>query len=200
MSSGDEAERAQRAAGFERRAAAHEQILFGFEIRRRRFLQIFFQPFEPPLDRSEIREDQFVFDEARIARRIDRRVRMRHRGIAKRAHDVQQRVRVAIRHDVDERLRVAAARGHVRELHRGRHALLRLKHRRQLIEPVVGHARHADVGLGFAVRARGFVDAGEQFEEGGLAGTGETNQAGAQHEELRMLPRGSFADTFSGEN
>ena len=85
---------------------------------------------------------------AHVARRIDRAGRVRHRGIAKHADDVQQRVGVAERRDVEQRLRAglrAADAGDVGELDRRRHVLARVEQRGQPIEPLVGHPRDADV-------------------------------------------------------
>ena len=78
---------------------------------------------------------------------------MRNRGIAEHADDVEQRVGVAERRDVEQRLRAglrAADAGDVGELHRRRHVLARVEERRQPIEPLVGHARDADVRVGLA--------------------------------------------------
>jgi hypothetical protein len=94
---------------------------------------------------------------------------MRHGGIAKRAHHMEQRVRVAVRDDVHERFRVAASGGHVREFDRGWHALLRVEQRRQPVEALVGDPRDADVRFGAALRSRRLPGAREQLKEGGLA-------------------------------
>ena len=49
----------------------------------------------------------------------------------------------------------AADAGDVGEFHRRRHALARVEERRQLVEPLVGHARDADVRVRLAAAARG---------------------------------------------
>jgi hypothetical protein len=100
---------------------------------------------------------------------------MRHHRIAKRAHDVQQCVGVAIRHHIEQRHSFAARGRHVCELHRRGGPLFRLEHCGQLIEPCVRNARHADVCLGLAVRTGGFPSAREQLKEGGLSGRGESD-------------------------
>ena len=69
-------------------------------------------------------------------------------GIAKHANDVQQRVGVAERCDVEKGRRAdlrAADAGDVRELDRRRHMLARIEERRQPVEPLIGHARDADI-------------------------------------------------------
>ena len=81
-------------------------------------------------------------------------VDVRHRFVAKRADHVDERVGVLVRGDVDERLRAAAACGEIGELHRGGHALPRVEHRRQTIQPHVRHFGHADLHLAAAVAAR----------------------------------------------
>ena len=70
-----------------------------------------------------------------VARGIDRSCRVRHRGIAEHADDVQQRVGVAERRDVEQRLRAGLRRrraGDIGELHGRRHLLARVEQRRQL--------------------------------------------------------------------
>ena len=104
---------------------------------------------------------------------------MRDRRVAERAHDVQQGIGISIRDDIDERFRVAAPRRHVGKFDGSRHALLRLKQRGQQVEAHVRHTRNSDVGLGFSVCTRRLVDAGEQFEDGGLARSGESCKAGS---------------------
>ncbi len=94
---------------------------------------------------------------------------MRDRRIAKRPHDMQERVGIAVRDDVEQGGGVAAARRHVGELDRGRHALLRLKQRRQLVEAIVGYAGDAHVRLGATGRARRLAGARHQLKERGLA-------------------------------
>jgi len=100
---------------------------------------------------------------------------MRHHRIAERAHDVQQRIGVAIRHHIEQRHSFAARGRHVCELHRRRGALFRLEHRGQLVEPCVRDARYADVRFGLTVRTGRFPGAREQLKEGGLSGRGQSD-------------------------
>ena len=125
-----------------------------------------------------------------VARGIDRARRMRHRRIAEHPHDVQQCVGVAERRDVEQRLRAglrAAGAGDVGEFHRRRHALARVEQRREPVEPLVGHARDADVRFRLAARARRFARAGQQLEEGGFARRGKADQSCTEHVRLRPL-------------
>ena len=81
---------------------------------------------------------------------------MRHRRIAKHAHDVQQRVGVAERRDVEQRLRAAFAPADTAMSANSTVAgtcLRGIEQRGQRVEPLVGHARDADVGFGLAARA-----------------------------------------------
>ena len=112
--------------------------------------------------------------------RIDRLLRMRH------ADDRETRApRAAARRRCDTRRRRRAssprrARRHVGELHRGRHALLRLKQRGQPVEPVVGHRRRRRWPRPCRAFGRG-VHARQELEERGLARGRKTDQSGAQH-------------------
>ena len=69
---------------------------------------------------------------------------------------VHERVGVAVRRHVEQRVGAGPGRAarDVGELHRGRHPLARVVHRRQDVQPRVGHARHAERGLELAVGRR----------------------------------------------
>ena len=100
---------------------------------------------------------------------------MRDRLVAKRAHDVHERVGVLVAGDVDERLRAGARRrDDVGELDGRGHALARVVHRGQRVEPRVGHLRDADVDV--ALAARRVPGAGHELKEGGLAAGGEADE------------------------
>ena len=123
-----------------------QHVALAFELGRAALLQVLLEPLEPPLGDAEVGEDQLVFHRLRVARRIDRARRMRDGRIVERAQDVDERVGVLVGGDVDERLRAAGPPGdrEVGELDRRRHALFRVVHRGQAIEPRVGHLRNAD--------------------------------------------------------
>ena len=129
---------AQRLALLEQRAAALQDLLFLLQLRRGAgFLQISLEPFEPPLDDAEVREDDFVFHRPHVARGIDGAGRVRHGRIAKHAHDVEQRVRVAERRDVEQGGGAGLpGRGapHVGEFDGRRRVFLRVEERGQLVE------------------------------------------------------------------
>ena len=67
----------------------------------------------------------------------------------------------------------AAGTGDVGELHRRRHPLAGVEERGQPIEPLVGHARDADVRVRLARRARRLASARQELEQGGLARRGK---------------------------
>ena len=73
--------------------------------------------------------------------------------------------------------------GDVEELHRRRHRPLRLYDPRELVEPVVGDVRRADVRI---LRGEGIVrgenaGGGERVEERGLADVGQSDDAESEH-------------------
>ena len=111
-----EIERAQRPSVFERRAAERDDVALALELGRAALLQILLEPFEPALGDAEVREDQLVFHRLRVARRIDRPRRMRHRRIVEGAEDVDERVGVLVGGDVDQRLRAAGSPGAARSV------------------------------------------------------------------------------------
>jgi hypothetical protein len=192
-----EIERAQRLSVFEGRPAPLQDVLLLFEFRvAARLLQIALETLEAPFDDAKVGKDQLVLHRAHVTRRIDGSRRVRHRGIAKHADHVQERVGVAERSDVEQRrgtrLRAGCA-AHVGELDGGRHVLLRVEQRRQAIEAIVGHAGDADVRFLFAAGAGGFAGAGEQLKESSLARRRESNEAGSQH------GRSAHASTALGE-
>ena len=106
---------------------------------------------------------------------------MRHRRVAEGAHDVEQRVGVSIGADVEQGLGVSSAGRHVGKLHGRRYAALRMEERRELVEPVVGNARDADVGFGLAVCPGRLAGAREKLKERGFSRRGESDQAGSKH-------------------
>ena len=92
----------ERTPGFERRAALFEHVLLAFQVGvRGRLLRVALEAFEAPFDDAQVREDDFLFHRAHVARGIDGSRRVRHRRIAKQADDVKQRVSVAKRCDVE---------------------------------------------------------------------------------------------------
>ena len=190
-----EIERAQRPALLERRPAEREHVALAFELGGAALLQILLEPLEPALGDAEVREDQLVFHRLRVARRIDRARRVRHGRILERAQHVDERVGVLVGDDVDERLRAGRLPGgrQVGELDGRRHALPRVEHRREPVEPRVGHFRDADERLALAVRrARRFRGAGHELEERGLAAGTEADEGCPKHEmeSVRIVARG----------
>ena len=148
-----EAERSQRLPVLERGAAPHQQILFLVQVRRLVLLEVLLHALEPAFDDAEVGEDQLVFHRLGIARRVDRAGRMRDGFIAKRADHVHERVGVLVTGDVDQRGGPGApGRDHVGEFDRRGHALLRIEHRREAIEPRIGHLRDADDRFGLPPR------------------------------------------------
>ena len=105
--------------------------------------------------------------------------------IPKRAQDVNERVGVLVGHDVDQRLGAAglAGRREIGEFDGRRHPFLRVVHRRQAIEPRVGHFRDADRRFALAVgRPRGFPGAGHQLKQGGLPAGTEAYEGRSEHD------------------
>ena len=78
----------------------------------------------------------------------------------------------------------AAGAGDVGELDGRGHVLLRVEQRGQLVEALVGHARHADVRVGLPAGARRVAGAGQQLKERGLARRRKPNESCAQHTDL----------------
>ena len=72
----------------------------------------------------------------------------------------------------------------VDDLDRGVDGLLRLRHRRQLVEAIVGHLGHTDVGVlrGERVRRSERTTAGQRVVQRTLARVGETDQSETFHE------------------
>src|SRR6185295_4284767 len=137
------------------------------------------------------------------------RVDVRHGRVAERAHDVDQcvggpKVAELLRADALSCLRRVA--GHtacdawreteiaVGDLRVRR--LLRFVHRRELVDPVVGHFRDADVRLTFGAGegARRGVPAGQQVEEGRLA---DVRQTGDRRDEIHVSVAASTSGSFS---
>ena len=163
-----QAKRAQRLPGFERSPAADEDVALFAQFRIQTLLDVALEPFEAAFDDAKIGEDDLVFHGTNVACRIDRSRRVRHGGIAKHPHDVQQRVGVPERRQIEHRLRAglrAARAGNVRELHRRRHVLFRIEECCQTIEPLVGHAGHANVRFGLAALPGRFAGARQQLKE-----------------------------------
>jgi len=97
---------------------------------------------------------------------------------------VQQRVRVSKRSDVEQGLGAtlrASHAGNVREFNGRRHPLAWVEQRGELIETIVGHPGHADVGVGLSAPGRGLSNAGEELEKRRLPGRRESNEACTQH-------------------
>ena len=110
--------------------------------------------------------------------------RMRHRGIAERAHDVQRarpRCETARRRAVPWRPSGVRPAMSANSTVAGT-CLRGLKSAVKPIEPLVGDARDADVGLALPPGARRFARAGQQLKEGGLAGRREPDETCSQHQ------------------
>ena len=177
-------ERAQRPPVLERLPAHDQDVALALKISGTGLLQVLLDPFQPAFGHAEIRQNQLVLHRPRIACRFHLTGRVGHCRIAEGAHDVHQCVGILVCDDVDERLGAAARRREVGEFNGGRHALARVVHRGQAIEPRVGNFRNADRGFTLAVRgARGPGRAGHELEEGGLAAGRESNEGGAKHAE-----------------
>ena len=167
-------QRTQWLAVFECRLAALHQLAFFVELGGATLLQIFFESLESPFNDHEVGEDQLVFHRLCVARGIDRACRMRDGRIAEGAHDVHERVGVLVSGNIDECLRAGfCRRDDVGELDRCRHALLRVVHPGQDVEPGVGNLGDADVDVAFS--AWRLFGAGHQLEQGRLAAGGETD-------------------------
>ncbi len=107
-----------------------------------------------------------------------------HRGIAKHAHDMQQRIGVAERREIEQRLGAglgAAGAGDVGELHRRGHVLARIEERRQAIEAGIGDAGNANVGFRLSPGPRRLARARQQLKERRLARRRESKQACSEH-------------------
>ena len=110
------------------------------ELARARFLQILFDSLEATFGDAEISEQQLVFHRLRVTRGIHRSRRVRHRLVAKRAHDVHQRVSVLVRGNVNECLRTRARRrDQIGEFDGRGNAFARVVHRREDVEARVRH-------------------------------------------------------------
>ena len=161
-------------------ASLHEVALL-LELRGFTLLEILLDAFEPALGDAEVREDQLVLHRLRIARGIDRARRVRDRRIAKRANDVDERVGVLVAGNIDERLRPRARGGDdVGELDSRRHPFLRVVHRGQLVQPLVGDFGDPDIHV--ALAARRLVNARHQLKESGFSAGRKANQRRAQHD------------------
>ena len=121
---------------------------------------------------------------AHVARGIDGAGRVRHRRIAKHAHDVEQRVGVAERRDVEQRggARLpAAGAAHVGEFDRRRRVFLRIEERGQLVEARSGTRETPTLASCLPAGAGRLPGARQELEERGLARGGKSNEAGSQH-------------------
>ena len=190
-------ERAARAAACAFSSAVLQRqhdLALRFEVGRAHLLQVPLDAFEPALGDAEVGEDQLVLHRLGVGRRVDRRAHGGDGLVAKRAHDVHERVGVAERRHVEQCLgRCVPGARQVGELDRGRHPPRGDEQSREPVEPRVGHPRHADRRLDLPVTAApgGVVVARHQVEEGGLAGRRESNQRSAQHVRRLILTRHS---------
>ena len=187
-----EVQRTERPAVFECLAANREDVALAFELRRAGFPEVALEAFEPPLGDAKVREDQLVFHRLGVACGIDRAGRMWNGRILKRAEHVDEGVGVLIGDDVHECFCAAgsARRREVGELDGRGHAFSRVVHRRQAIQPRVGHFGDADCRLALAVdRAGGFPHARHQLKQRRLPARRESYEGRPKHVETAMLAR-----------
>jgi len=140
-----------------------------------------FDPLEPLLDERRVGERQFELHRRGVTRRVDRRLRVRHRLILERAHNVDQRIaprelRQELRRrplPATERLARKVDVADIRE-----RELLRVKYLREPVEPSVRHLNHADVRLDARTVRPGLrVALRDGVEYRRLAGALEANDA-----------------------
>ena len=159
----------------------------------RDLLQVLLEPLEPSLDHAEVGQDQLVFHRLRVARRVDGSCDVRHRLVAERAHDVDQRVGVLVGDHVHQRLGPPPAGGQIGELDRGRHVFPGIEHRGEPVEARVGNLGDPNLHLPSALRRpAGLADGGHELEERGLAGGRQSDESGAKHGVGRLAPVGSL--------
>ncbi len=138
------------------------------------------------LDGLEVGEGEFDLDHAEVLDRVgrpgdvvvDERPQDEHDGVD--LADVGEEL-------VAEALALAGALDEpadVDDLDRGVDGLLRLRHRRELVEPVVGHLGHPDVRVlrGERVRRGERTTTGERVVQRALARVGEADQSETFHE------------------
>ena len=117
-------------------------------------------------------------------------------GILKAADDVRDGIGGA---NVAEKLiaqalalgRARDQAGNVDELHRGRHEGLGLDKRGDLVQPLVGHADDAHVGVDGAEGIVGCLRLGrsQRVENGGFADVGQTDDTAVQSHCAKKLPK-----------
>ncbi len=140
-------------------------------------LRRFFGALQAALDGVEVGERELGVDDLDVGARIDPPGHVHDVVVREAAHDVRDRIGLA---DVREELVAEAlalrGAGHeardVDELDRGRQDFLRLRDRRQRVEPRVGHRHDADVRFDRAeriVRRCGVLRLRQGVEERGLA-------------------------------
>ena len=133
-----------------------------------------------------IRSNSTLFD---VAQRIDR-PHMRNRVVLKRAQHVNQRIHVAqVGQERSLLQRLLPDRRHVHVFHRREGGLLRRVERRELVQPLVGHARHADVRLARirAPRSSSF-GLGQNFEQRSLAHLRQADNASLHSRSMCRAP------------
>ena len=149
---------------------------------------------EPFLDGLEVGEREFDLDDAEVFERIGR---ARDVVVDERSQHEDDGVDLA---DVGEEL-VAEAfslagafdeAADVDDLDLRVDGLLRLRHRRQLVEAVVGHLGHTDVRVlrGERVRRGERTTAGQRVVQRALARVGETDESETFHEPPEATERG----------
>src|SRR5918997_435188 len=140
------------------------------------------QPRDRLLQRLQVGQEELGVDGLDVVGRADLAVDVHHVGVGEHPDHLADRVTLA---DVGQEL-VAQPRslrgaaddaGDVHERHRRRDDLLRAEDLRELVQPRVGHAHHADVRLdgGERVVRREDVVLGQGVEEGRLADIGQAD-------------------------
>ena len=177
---GAQAGAVERRAFRQDRERALERADLGHDLRVAR-LERLAMPREPVLDALDVGHDQIELDRGEVALGIGLDT-----AVGERAQHDEDRVGVAQR---AEELRAepftglrARRQGEVHELEAGRHDLLRLRHRRQAVEPLVGNGRDPDRGLVLARRR----EAGERAEEPVRSCAGEPDEPEVFHEVRRL--------------
>ena len=126
---------------------------------------------EALLDRAEVGEHELVLERAQVARGV---------VAVGGAHHEHERVGVAQRAEQPAPkplARLGRQAREVRDLERRRHHLLRLRHRRELVEPRVGEVHDARHPVG---RVLG-VEAREGPEQPGVPGVGQPHESQVLH-------------------